>query len=373
VITQAGCDELTQPVSDTADDVIDDVDDQLPDDDLPPGGDEVAAAFEAAIFEKLECEDIARPSTLERVKDVLHDPTGDEIAALLLNPQDLATVVALGGAQVDGPVLLARNLLRVVDSGAGRDLLDGGWDGVSCGSPVAFACTAGEGATTVTCDGAVALSIALSFDGCTLDGTIYDGALTLDRVAGDDTVAALAFAGFTLDETDAIEGALLLDVGQGSDAFAASVSSPDILEVEEHGGLAAGLECSAETTFETAGLVVDATSGVVQMKASQAEPDATMGIETFGDHLAFGDPLACACPLPGSGVLVDVPRPLGREGETARARITWGASADACSAPHVLLEDWPPSCAGLEDVNGDCAKGATESTLTRLLGALCAP
>ena len=61
----------------------------------------VVAPFEDALFDVLECQDIARPSTLDRVRDVLHEPTSDEVQALLLNPADLATVVAKGGVQVE--------------------------------------------------------------------------------------------------------------------------------------------------------------------------------------------------------------------------------------------------------------------------------
>lgn len=360
---------------DAVDDAIADVTDPI--DDATNGLDDAAAAIEDALFAQLECEELVRPSTLERIRAVLHDPGADELRALLLNPQDLASVVALGGAQVEGPVLLARNVLRVVETGAAADLLANGWDGVSCDEPVTLACTAGEETSTVRCDGAAASSITLSFAGCTLGGTVADGALTLSRIPGDDGVAALSFEGLTFDEVQRLEGALLLDVplepGAGDGSLTALVASPDTLSVVEHGGLASGLSCAAETTFDRAGLSVTATDAIVEAQARHLTPDQVVGVETFGEHLRFGDRL-CGCPLPGSGMLVDVPRPLGRAGEIARARVTWAAATDAgaCADAKVTLEDWPSTCDGVQDVSGDCARAATEQTLERLFDALCA-
>ncbi|MDP2343861.1 MAG: hypothetical protein Q8O67_23075 [Deltaproteobacteria bacterium] len=339
-----------------------------------PDVDDLIAEVEDAILEKLECEEILRPSTLGRIRDVIKNADASTVQALLLNPQDLASVVALGGVQVEAPVVVARNLFRIVETGVAADLLNGGWDGVLCGDAVPLLCTAGAEASTVTCDvDGKATAINLAFDGCTLGGTVYEGAVTFTRVADDDTVAGLTFAEFTLDEIRRLDGDLVLDVGAGTQGFAAAIGAPDVFELFDHGGLASGLECAAETTFEAVGLDVDDDSAQVEMIAFRSDPDATIGIETFGDHLSFGDPTACGCPLPGSGAFVDVPRPLGRAGESGRAKISWKPPFDggSCASVQVELETWPTDCAGLDDVDGDCARAATEVTLGKLLGALC--
>jgi hypothetical protein len=335
---------------------------------------DVAQLVEDAIAEKLQCEEVLRPSTLGRMRAVLHDPTFDEVRALLLAPEDLATVVALAGAQVEGSVILLRNLVLLTESGAAGDLLENGWSGVSCGDPVTLACTAGTQTTTVTCDAAlVANAVTVSFDGCTLDGTLHQGAFSLARDASDDSAARLSFDGLTFNEVERYQGSLLLDVGVGPGAFAAAVSATDPLEIVEHGGLTAGLECSAETRFEVATFSLAADVATIEMSIEKQDPDKTLGLETFGEHLTFSG-ADCACPDVGSGVLVDVPRPLGQDGAVARARVTWSATAEAglCARAEVALEGWPQSCDAVNDVAGDCAKGATAAVLAELLTSLCA-
>ena len=304
--------------------------------------DDVIGALADAVFEKLACEEIVRPSTLTRLRAVLENADAATIQALLLNPQDLASIVALGGWQVEAPVIVARQL----------------WSGLS----------------TVSCDvDGAAAAVHLSFTGCSLGGTVYDGALSFTRVVDDNARAGLGFAGFTLNEIRRLDGQLQVKVGAGPDAFVAAVTAPSVFAVIDHGGLDAGLECGAETTFEAVAVDIANDHAVVQMIALRADENGSVGIETFGNHLSFGDPAQCGCPQPGSGAFIDVPRPLGRAGESARARITWQASTDPslCSLPQVQLESWPTDCDVLVDVDGDCAQGATESSLGLLLGALC--
>ncbi len=361
--------------------------DELP---PPPSVAEVRRELEDALLEKLTCDETLRPSTLQRMRAVLEDADDETIGALLLNPQDLASVVALGGAQVEAPVIVARNLLRIFADGTANDVVENGWDGVSCGEAVPLSCTAGEQRSVVDCDAdGAATALRLSFDLCTLGGVVYNGAVTLTRLSdvgvvdvGAAEVAALGFDDFTFNEVRRLDGTLLIDVGPvdvgtSADRFVADISDAQRFSFVEHGGLASGLECASETTFATLGLDVDGDSAFVKMGASRADPDVTVGIETFGDHLRFGDPSVCGCPLPGSGALIDVPRPLGRAGETGKARVTWQPSSDAtlCSQPRVELVTWPESCDVGEsgvDVDGDCARGATEDMLAAALGALCA-
>ncbi|MCC7110837.1 MAG: hypothetical protein IT382_16210, partial [Deltaproteobacteria bacterium] len=187
------------------------------------------------------------------------------------------------------------------------------------------------------------------------------------------SAARLSFDGLTFDEVERYQGSLLLDVGVGPGAFAAAVSATDQLEIIEHGGLTAGLECSAGTRFEVASFSLAADVATIEMSIEKQDPDKTLGLETFGEHLTFSG-ADCACPDAGSGVLVDVPRPLGQDGAVARARVTWSATAEAglCARAEVALEGWPQSCDAVNDVAGDCAQGATAAVLAELLTSLCA-
>lgn len=339
--------------------------------DPPPALDGALQDLEDAVFDKLECEEKLRPSTLERIQDVIEGADVDTVRALLLNPQDLASVVALGGLQVEAPVIVARNLYALYDDGAVADLVDNGWDGVSCGEAVAVLCTAGGAATVVDCDANdEARAVALSFDKCAFRGVVYDGDVAFVRDDDDDSVAVVGFDGFSVDEFRAFEGSVVVDVGAGSDRFAGSVVSPDVFTIKDHGGVAGGLDCGVDLEFAAVSLDVDDDDGVVVMDAIRKSSDGTIGVETFGDHLTFAS--GCGCPQPGSGAFVDVPRPLGRAGEAGRASITWGVGgAGLCSKPTVSLVDWPTDCVGLDDVDGDCARSATEQTLSDLMSALC--
>jgi hypothetical protein len=346
----------------------------------PPTPEAALQELEDAVFAQLACEERLRPSTLQRLRDVIDGADVDTVRALLLNPQDLARVVALGGAQVEAPVVVARNLFALVDSGAAHDLLAHGWDGLQCGEAQPLLCTAGGEAAVVDCDDDGAPSaLRLSFDGCTLGGVVYDGDVGFARVDDDDGVAALSFGAsaarpegraLTIDEFRRLDGSLVVDVGAGAGRFVAAVTAPDVFEFFDHGGLASGLDCAAETVVTAVSVDVGDSDAVVALSASRKSPDVSVGIETFGDHLRFaGD---CGCPQPGSGAFVDVPRPLGRAGETGRARVSWGdGGGDRCASVDVELVSWPDDCAGLDDLDGDCGKGATEATLEALFGALC--
>lgn len=339
-----------------------------------PGVDDAKDAVEDAVVEKLTCDERLRPSTLARLRAFLASADAETLGALLTNPADLASVVAVGGPQIEGGVLVARNLFALVADGTGADLVRSGWDGLLCGDAVPAQCTAGSATTVVSCDRlGRATAVRLDFDRCTLRGVVTDGVVDLDRDESDDSLARATFAGFTLNEVRALEGSLTVDVNVGADAFAAAVVDPDRFAFVEHGGLASGLECGSELDFAAFDVDVGADDTVVVFDGTRRTPEATLGMATTGEHLRFVD--GCACPQPGSGLFVDVPRPLGQENQTARARIDWVAAVDdsVCATPRVTLSDWPTDCGALDALaSGDCQKAASEDVLAGTLQALCA-
>lgn len=317
--------------------------------------------LEDAMIEKLTCAELVRPSTLHRLQEVLRNPNADDIAALLLNPADLAGLIAQGGPQLEGAVVVAQNLRLLVDSGAGADLLAHGWDGVQCGERQVVACTAGRVTSTVGCTAGLPTDIVLAFDSCVLQGFKQDGALQLARDLDNDV--ASFDVGIVNNEIQVLQGAGLLDLGH-ADAF--TVALTDGFSVVDHGGMAGGLSCGAENRLSEAGFDLADDTATVTLALTH---------DTRDEHLAFAttSPVVfdghCGCPLPGAAIVMDVPRPLGREGETARASISWSESDDdnACARANVTLSDWPTDCL----VGGDCAKAATASAMTKLLSAFC--
>jgi hypothetical protein len=317
--------------------------------------------LEDRLVQELSCSEFVRPSTVDRLLTVIKDPSVDDIAALLLNPTDLADLVARGGAQLEGAVLLAQNMRMLAETGAGADLLAHGWDGVQCGEPQVIACTAGTVTSTVDCAADAPSSVVLAFDACVLRGTLVDGALQFTRDALEDTAAF--DVGIVSDETRLLRGAGFIDVGD-ADAFTFALT--DGFAVVDHGGIASGLSCGAESHLSEAGFDLADSTATITLALAHDTPDKHVAMATTSPVVFDG---RCGCPLPGASVVMDVPRPLGRDGQTAHANITWSESDDdnACARATVTLSDWPTDCV----VGGDCAKAATASAMTRLLSAFC--
>ncbi len=325
---------------------------------------------EAAIFDALECHDVARPGTLSRLRAVLDEPTLEEIGALATAPEDLASIVALGGVKVEATVIVLQNVLRLaLDEQLRAELLSGGWDGVSCGDPVVVSCTAGTGSGAVLCEGDAAHSLRIDLDACTLHGGVYDGAITVARVDDDDRIARVSFAALTIDQATKVQGAfdVRIDV---EDRFMASVQGDEPLKIIEHGGPSSGLTCGEELAIDVAAVDFDGQRATIELSARQRDADSVLGVATASKHLTYSG--ACGCPDPGSGIEVVLPQPLGEEGAEARLQLSWSAAKDdgACATAYVDAIEWPQSCWGAEQA-GDCGEAATVSVLARMMQAFC--
>ena len=337
----------------------------------PPAADD-APSLEAALFDQLECIGLARPSTLQHLRDALHHPDPDRLRALLLAPQELAAVVAVAGPQAEAAVVVVRNLLHLLDSGAAADLLENGWDGVQCGEPVSVECTAGRGAVAVDCDDDdVAVGIRIELEACMLRGKSLDGAVTVARDGAD---ARVQLDALTLDETRALGGELLLlaRVDDGlRDRFSFAVRQPTALRLQDNGGPDGGRSCGEELRLQDVDVSVADDVVAVAFAGQHEDRERTVGLRTIGDELSFdGD---CGCPRPGAGLQVEVPRPLGHDDATATATVRWVESQQPgfCAAAEVELSDWPSTCADVNNLGGDCARTATATSLSALLSAFC--
>lgn len=344
-------------------------------------------AVEDVVFEKLVCEEVARPSTLARIRTLLDAPNADNAGAVLLNPQDLASLVSVVGPEAEVGVVLTRNVLEL--SPQVDDVLKHGWptpgtkgagagdgrayfDGVACGEPVMLDCTAGSGSVIYDCevDNGVAVfrAIEVVLDKCVVDGSVYHGAVTLVH-EGDDGASA-RFDALAINETKVVNGDVRLAVG-GASGFDATVRTDDGgLTIEDFGGPDAGLECGEELRIDTLAFTDDDDVATVELSGDHRTTEETYGVHTGDGGLRFDG--SCACPLPGSGVTIDVPRPLGEEGTVAHAGVSYDVAArdapiEACAKATVRLSGWPAGCFA----DADCGRAATESVLGAALTATC--
>ena len=301
-------------------------------------------AVEDALFDKLTCDDVARPSTLARIRALVDHPSADTAGALLFAPEDLATLVSVAGPEAEVTVVVTRNLLKVAQTGAAADVLAHGWDGVQCAEPQTLECTAGAETVTVSCDARdQPYRIDLALARCTVDGTLLDGKVALERDGAD---VKARFLSLSIDETQVVEGELTLTAG-ATGAVTASVRAGDGgLRVLDHGGVDGGLPCGEQLEIDALAFAADGKTTKLEVAGSQATPDRVIGIETFGEDLTFDG--SCACAIPGSGIAFDVPKPFGKDDEYSHVKVTYGAGdAHACASAAVELDDaWPKETAG---------------------------
>jgi hypothetical protein len=337
--------------------------------------DKIAAKIEAELVDFLECDGGVKPSTIARVRELLRDPDELSLGDLVAAPEDVAELVGVAGLTVEAYVLLAKNFLLLFEQGHLTTLVEQGADGLTCGDTITLACTAGTGTTQVLCPAGQARTIRSSYTGCVLSGTRLDGVMTVAIPATDMTSALVSFDGLVLDEVTRVVGSAALDLDATKSAQTLAVQAMSGLQLISHGGSGGGKSCGETLTLERLELGNEPARARVGFKGSKASVDATYALETFGaEDLAWDKPFACACPRPGAGLLLSVPRPLGRAGQTASMRVTYGAAAaGSCAVAKVEMVDWPTDCSFLENPTSDCGKGAAQDVIAPLLTALCQP
>jgi hypothetical protein len=356
----------------------------------PADTEAVTAAISDAVVDHLACQDTLRPATLARLQAALTDPGLDTVQALVLAPEDLASAVAVAGPQAEAAVVVARTLWMVVDSGVGPRIVSGEWDGLHCDDVVPVPCTAGTASSVVVCDDGPRhgdgigrdVEVIQSFDRCTLRGVILDGDVRLSRT-NDDGVLRADLEKLAIDDRNELSGAFAVvmpadhsDVDADLDnslslaGLSARIIEPIIFK--SHGGLDGGLSCGEELDLDTLGIDVATEATRVAIAGAWNTPERSVGVVTGDGGLRFDG--ACACPTGGSGVSFEIPRPLGRDDQTALAHVAWHtptASDGDCAIVTVDVDGWPTSCGGLEGVGSDCGAGAVQATMQALLQAMC--
>lgn len=357
-------------VSDVIDGVTDDVTDDLP----PVDGDAIAEQIEARLMDALVCSEKIRPSTLERLRAVLRDPSQQTLADLVTSPEVIADVVAMAGTRVEDSVILLNNLALLYEQGHAGIVLEQGWDTLSCDDEVTLACTAGSGTTAVRCGaGPTPDAVELSFDACILRGTKYEGRARFSRLEGDARIGVV-FDALVFDEVDRLDGALVLEVGPVDGTQSLAKDTGAALALVSHGG-PAGASCGEALSFETFRAEHTPSSASLALDAVRETAESSYALRTLGEHLRFDVPRACACPSPGAGLEVVFPRPLSDAGETATLRATWGpaVSDDECASVDVTIVDWPEACPLLDQAQPGCGQEAARRAVASLLGAFCTP
>ncbi len=334
----------------------------------PPEVPSIQDDFEDVLFDFLACDERASPSTLARLRAVIDEPSTENAIALVTAPEALASVVAMAGPQVELTVIALQNIRLAATGGHGAQLIEDGWDGLSCDDVLPLACTAGTATSTVVCDDGDSVSgVVISYGTCVLGGTRFDGDLVYARQADDS--ARLGGEDFSVDEVRGIDGELAVAVaGGGTDIRARDVDGVGFVSF---GGPDGGLSCGERLQADDAVVEVVGSSVYLELQGRHITVDSSTALETSGSHITVTDVVACPCPDAGSSLQLRLDDVAGTE-QAGVIDVSWrGAGADdGCRRVSVSASSWPSSCSGFGD---DCGQEAIEKTLSGLLGAFCFP
>ena len=168
-------------------------------------------------------------------------------------------------------------------------------------------------------------------------------------------------------------GEVVFDI-DSTDELSFSLQAEQELQIVAYGGPSDDApSCASRLNLTTFGLSVQEEQGVLAAEGSRETIDGTFGLKTIQDDLWWPSSRNCFCPGAGSGIEFDFPRPLGREGDVAKARVVFEESQQAhlCAEASVTMVDWPSDCSFVESPTSDCAKRSTERMLGYVLSALC--
>lgn len=336
--------------------------------------DAAAARLQNEIQDYLTCAGVARPSTIQAVRDVLTDKEKVKLNDLLMAPKNFAQLVGLAGVTVEGSVLAAQNFRLLLDQGLVQDLVQGRVDTLSCGDTVTLACTAGTGDTLVNCDPNQSVtSVGSTYNDCTLTGRTLDGGVITSL--NDDDSVSFELNGLSINDKDVYRGTMTVSAqaNQGQSIEIDAIADP--LVRESFGGAQGELSCGQTMTLSLFSVEhTEAGDLTVALDGRKETKKDTYAFKTSGEHLKWNAQDRCSCPIAGSAFEMDIPEPLGREGTTATLRVTFESGSGACSQPVVSVLGWPEECSKVtESPFGDCGRSTIEQLVTPLLGAMCQP
>ncbi len=335
--------------------------------------DRLAKKLEDEVRDYLVCAGMDRPNTLSEVASLLRDRDKIGLQELLMAPDNLAQLVGMAGATVEGQLLLARNLQQLAQQGLIQKLIQEGSAAISCGETAPVLCTSGQALTRAVCDGQALKHVEADFHGCMFGGTQRQGVVRVMPDPSDRSSLTFHFDDLQSGPLESLSGALVLDVDLSVDAQSFSLISQLGLISRARGGHDGAFSCGQTQTLNL--LSVDRAEGelAIGLAGRRQTKDATYQLETFGDHLSWRADHACTCPVAGSGLRLGVPKPLGRADQVATLEVRFVPGASGCSKIDATLVDWPTQCSVTESVLRDCGKSAAEALLSPLLDTLCQP
>jgi hypothetical protein len=358
--------EKKDELKEKGDDIQDTVDDNISKSDQELLAEEIKGHIEDFVV----CSEKIRPTTVQRIENILEDPNQDTLVDLVTAPEVLADVVAAAGTKVELSVILARNLLLLYEQGHVPELLENGFSNLSCDDTLTVACTAGTGSTTVMCTDGTVDGVQASFDGCILSGTQWDGSATFIQMAPTDM--ALVLDGLTLDEVDDLSGTLLYS-STGDAHHHLQLQEGEGFAITSHGGPEGGFSCGEALELVAFSVLHDGGDAVVRLDGQNVKEDERIFLLTDGEHLSYSAPLSCACPAVGSILEVGIEKAVAGVEGAGHLKLTYGEPSDSSSCASVQVEatQWPSDCSVLDKGGSDCGKSALEGALAPLLQAFC--
>jgi hypothetical protein len=310
-----------------------------------------------------------------KLQEMIMDPGAVELEDLLTDPSTIAWATQFLGGTLEGGIIVIRNVLYFMEEGHTPELFTNGWNGLNCDDSITLQCVSGSATSIVLCTDATPTGVSFSFNDCVRSGNVYNGMVSLEAVPGDISAVKMGFANYTYSADGEISGDVEFDIDSGT-AFEISLQAAQELQVISHGGPGDGApSCASLLGITTLGLTLDATQNTLAMDGRRVTMDGTYSLTTINSDLYYSSDSTCLCPNADAGIEFEFSNPLGRDGETATARIVFEASVEdhLCARAVVTMLDWPTECSFAENASADCGKLSTEKLLSLTLSSLCVP
>lgn len=327
-----------------------------------------------SLTDLLECQAGMKPSTIEAVEEALSDPEPGALAGVLMRPELLARAVSMVSSELEGAVVLVRNVGLLLEQGHVQTLLNDGLQepSLDCGDALTLACTAGQGTSTVRCDEEGEVDgVQLDLDGCVLQESHFQGGAWFAVDSGDASRLRLQLDRLLLDEVKELDGGLVLERVPACETLEMALGGETPLQMLDHGGVEGGLSCGETTRIERLRASHEEARTDLDLAMETRSQDGHTALRSLGEVIFVqGD--GCACPLPGAAVELTFTEPLPWNDEQGTMRVYYRepSSSEQCADVEVEVVEWPEECLGAA-FSRDCGREASRSLMEGLLGALC--